>query len=342
MIRIDSIKLQVSNDSIKDYKPDQFLRSLAFDSNNNEVSNKLYLQNQYLGIKNIVINQRNESTELEISSKLLKENYKDLINKNNIELVVNRINDTGVIEFDRNEFIDSALIHHLDITNNLKPERSLEKICRDLHIYSVASKYKLDKAISNTGLVVNGRAKTNNERMIFYDKFEELNKPTKANRILRNEIDINDFCGVLRVESNLKKFKNIRNAFNLKTLDRIYLKDILISDEKINYNMFNKMFDLNTEELDVSLLNQKKVFINLLDSKIKGFSNLERLIGRRQIVVNCDYDLDEIRKVIQERVKGNIRSYYIPIYKKLIKQMRSEIIGDLTSINELRELLRVA
>lgn len=343
MNRVDSLAGQISPDALIDYKKDAFLNSLTFDSNNKLVTNKLYLKDPYLGVKNIVINQKTGAIDFEVSSKLLGSEYKNLINKNNVELLVENINKLGVIELDKNEFVDSALVHHLDITSNLKPQRNIEKICRDLHIYSVASKYKLDKAPTNTGLTINARAKSNNERLIVYDKYEELNRNTKANRLLKQQIKIEDFVGVLRVETNLKRFRNIRDAFNLKKGEAIYLKDILQSSRKVNYNMFSKMFDLsNTDDLDVSLLNQKKIFIDLLDGDIKGFSRLERLIGRRQIVIYCDYDLEEIKKVIRERVKGNIRSYYVPIYKKLIKEMRAEIIGDLTSINEVKELLKVA
>lgn len=342
MIRLDSIKVEVSNDSIRDYKPEAFLQSLTFDSKKNNLIDKLYLREPSLGIKNIAINQKTDSTEIEISAKVLREKYKELIHKDTIERVIDNINSNGVIEFDKNEFIDSALIRKIDVTNNLYPERrEIPQIIRDLKIFSTASKYKLER--HETGVCINARAKTNNERLILYSKYDEVMRDTKANRILRSYINPEEFKGDLRIESNFRKYSNIRTAFDFNKDETIYLKNILNSKKKINYNMFNKVFDLSqVDDLDVSVFTSKKEFIDLLDNQVRRFSDLERIIGRRAIVRYCDYDIDLIRQVISSKVKGNIRSYYIPKYKKLIREMRNEILGDFESIKEVRELLKVA
>ena len=343
MITADSISFQVSNDSLKRIDRKQFLNAITFDGEGKEIVNKLYLKDQSLGLKNISISKRNYSTEIELSSKILKENYKDLIHKNNIELVVKKINDLGAVQFDTNEFIDSALVHRIDITNNLKPETSIVKICRDLFIYSTANKYKVERADTNTGLTVNGIARSNKERMIFYDKFEELNRNIKTNRILKQSININDFTGVLRVENNLRSYADIRSAFGLSSGKTLFLKDLLSSRKKVNYNSFVKMFDLNnTDNLDFALLNERKVFIRDLDLEARGFANYQKLVGNRQIVINCDYNIKLIYYVVKSKVKGNAHSAYIPMFKKLIKEMRCEILGDIQSINEVTELLLVA
>lgn len=343
MITADSISFQVSNDALMRIDRKQFLQALTFDGEGKEIVNRLYLKDQHLGLKNISISKKKYSTSIELSSKILKKDYKDLIHKNNIELVVKKINELGAVKFDANEFIDTALVHKIDITNNLKPEHSIEKICRDLFIYSTASRYKVERALTNTGLTVNGIARSNKERMIFYDKTEELNRNIKINRILKQHININDFNGVLRVENNLRSYANIRSAFGFSSGKTIYLKDLLTSRKKVNYNSFVKMFDLNnTDDLDFALLNERKVFINDLDSEARGFANYRKSLGDRQIVINCDYNIKLIYYVLKSKVKGNAHSAYIPMFKKKIKKMRCEIIEDIKSINEVKELLKVA
>jgi len=80
--------------------------------------------------------------------------------------------------------------------------------------------------------------------------------------------------------------------------------------------MVNKYLD--------SLKSQEYIqFLNLLDSKCK-WSEIEKEIGSRQIVIFCNYDINKIRRNIQNKVKGNIRSRYIPRYKKLIAEIIKE------------------
>lgn len=344
-------KLGSSPDAVRDFNPDYYIKSGQLDNDDNIISKKYILKNEReidngldkkLGIKSIVIKEN--KIELEFGAKVLRKNYAELMHKNNIEQVLDNINATGLIELDKNEFIDSAEVYKCDVTCNLPVTKSSDVYLRDISILGTKRKYKEDAYKS--GFVLTNKAKTKDERLIAYDKLKDFEKKEKWTREILKHIDIKDFeHNHFRIEGNYRTFDTMREYFHFKkhNLDilkfknkgTIMLADVLLSDANPNYELFNKMLS-NEPDLTGGFL------LELLDSN-EALYKIEKQIGRAEIIKHCNYDLMNIKRLISSKVKGNI-SQYLREYELLLKRLRVKVkeLSNYDNINEVRELLKVA
>ena len=327
MVCFDSIKLEVSNDCLRKRKGSHYIKRVDFDYNKEPINQFEYLNEQRLGLKSVRIKQ--ESTIIEVSAKILKEKYFDLINKNNVEEAIDKINETGLIEFDKNEFLDTALVHKADITNNLRPKTAINQIISNLSILSAGKKYKVKPY--QTGISIIAKAKSNSERLILYDKYLELKKNNKSNNELKKYIEVEQFKRVLRVESNFRSYKNIRESFGIEKGERIYFKDILTSERKINYDIFCKMFDMN----EIESIEEKAKIIEIL--KEPKLSKTYKILGQRELLKIFDDDIGIIGGYIRSKVKGNISSYIKEL--KEVKKLYDYVDLEIDIVDEVRRLL---
>lgn len=330
---LDSNKLKISIDALRDYREEAFLKHPVYDHNDVKVGDKNILKSEcsVLGLKSIVINKKQNVIELETSAKILKDKYFDLININNIEQVVSNINDTGLIELDSNEFIDSATVFRTDVTNNLRVSKDIQTYLNDLSLFAANAKYKVEPY--KTGIAIRAAAKTNNERLILYDKAQELTKG-RENKELMRYIKPEQFNGVLRVEGNYRKFTNIRKSFGLTNKEPIKLLTLLESKEKVNYKVFDKVFDTSIQ--------QTKETLTLMEL----FNNGKKLRQDRKDIADeiicqlCGYDMDKIRAYIETKVKGN-KSAYFKHYRQVLSRVKNKRLNnDFSSIEEIKTLLK--
>jgi len=352
MIRLDTLKLGASPDALRDFDRKAFNKTNALDDNDNITASWFRLKNEReienglnkkLGITSIGL--RENEIQIEMSAKVLRKDYAELINKNNIGQVLDNVNATGLIEIDKNEFMDSAQVYKCDVTSNLPVTKPSAVYLRDIEILGTKRKYDLKDC--KTGFVLVNKAKTVNERLIAYDKGVELSKKIKWNKEIKKHINPNDFNNVFRIESNFVDYPTMRKYFHFQkhNLDIIRLKekgvirlsDVLLSDANPNYEMFNKML---SEEVDIAPV----LLVEMLDSGV-NLKKIERTIGRIEIIKHCDYNIMNIKRLIKS-IAGDGSIYrHLREYEMIMKQMRGFELRKLASynnINEARELLKVA
>lgn len=352
MICLDSIKLSVRNEALKDYKKLEFDEKTNLNKKTGVIRTAQVMNNiSELGLKYIAIGET--ETQIEVSSKILKQNYLSGINKNTQEQLVHEINATKLIEFDTNNFLENAVVYRADITDNIRP-KDLNKSILDLQIYSAGNKYKIDQY--HTGIIVTSKRKTNTERMVFYDKYSEVTKKNKQNEELAKVFNIELAKDVFRVESNNRSFQALRDNLQLnrseKTQQAIYgkvhqlatpyLKDVLESQSKVNYNKFLKMFEIIPEETEKQFRIVHSGEIDMLiDSGYKQYQ-IEKELGMRAIIECYNYNFEAIRRLLYTTTKS--RNYRKEKqYLDLIKVMKLEKLNyDKSSIYEIRELLKAS
>lgn len=331
---LDSNKLEISIDSLRDYREDAFLCAPVRDKATGVLlsdKERLKGERSVLGLKSIEINKKLGKIVLETSAKILHEKYYDLININNIEQVVSNINQTGLIELDTNEFIETANVLRTDFTNNLRVTKDIQKYLIDLEVFAQNAKYKVEPY--KTGIAISAKAKSNNERLILYDKEQELYKG-KENRELMNYVKPEQFRGVLRVEGNYRKFSNIRTAFSLQSKEPIKLLRLLESKENVNYKMFDKVFDTSLPQTVEGL-----TLMEMTNSNRK-LREINKQIADERVLELCKYDMELVRKFVKTKVKGNISSY-IRHYTKVLARMKNrKLKNDFSSIEEIKKLLK--
>jgi hypothetical protein len=113
----------------------------------------------------------------------------------------------------------------------------------------------------------------------------------------------------------------------------IRLSDVLLSDARPNYELYNKML---SNEVDIT----GNLLLELLDSSTP-FYKIEKEIGRAEIIKHCNYDLMSIKRLIASKISGN-SSRYLREYENLLKRLKTKDLSDYNNINEVKELLKVA
>jgi hypothetical protein len=340
MIRIDSIKLKASADTIIEhnnayrYKPE-------YSSETGElITEKKLWSNPAFGIKSLSIDTIDNSVVVEASAKVLKNNYFDMININTVEQLVGAINDTSAIKLNADKFINEANVLRCDTTQNLYTDKPLAYYFTNLANLPLQDKYEIEhyKRASNKGIVYKGGQKTFKERFIGYDKLAELLKGKGKKEIIDNlpPAVLKQFQNILRVETNFTQLERIKE--HCKTNDT-KLISILQSNAIPTLNVFNKI----TKKVDVDLQ---------LFKPFEGmrYSDIEKLIGRQNICKALGYDMGAIRAYIEMYVKGNISRYLIA-YKKLCLELLAEaeveesdkvILMRPKIITEMQELMKAA
>jgi len=313
MITIDSLTIDFPLSAIKSVnKSAKWQNNRSADIGTGEVKYDYdFIDFQQLGLKRIEINRHKEKATLQISSaKCLKENYFNLISKNTFEQLISVVNDTGVINLDKNEIYDFGDFRRADFCNNLIVENDVNLYFPQLLGLSANDKYKIFRhnQKNNKGITIMGKQKTFKERMIFYNKMLDINKDTALLKEVKYSTLQNQFNNCLRIEQNAVQKARIRHFGNSQDT---FVKTILESESAPNFMLLQKAsakyvsLDLFSEYSDLPLY------------------KIEKRIGRETIIKNCNYDIEIINEFISKRVKGNI-SQYKTEYKEILTELNDK------------------
>jgi hypothetical protein len=335
MVKFDTLKLKFSSDVIEDINLDFFYSVEKKTMEDDLLSKKLVLAKQsYLGLKNIEFNCLGKDTiaegVIELSAKILKQNYYDLINKNTIEQVVDNLNSYNFVKFDKYRFIDTVEVCRADVTENLKVSRDVGEYISLLQTCNVNPKYRVER-YKNEAIVFKKNVISYKERMIFYDKYKELSKDTIEARLL----NIEKFRNVLRCENNIASFDRLRKNFDLQG-EKIFLKELLESKKQVNYETFSKIINAN---------NQLLMKMNSEEFQNMGLYQIEKRLGQEFIIMCFDFDLNRVFEFLKSKNKSRPQAYNcFRQYKKIWQEMRMKLQENLNieAIKEIKELLRVA
>jgi len=196
-----------------------------------------------LGLKRVEIDYTNEIVKIELSAKILHENYFKLISIDTIEEVFERLNDYGILEFNINEAIENAKILKCDFTKNVKVKEPVRRYIRDLGVVTERiskKKWNIEEHKNYESIVFTEKKKRNRIRAIFYDKQAEMLKDRNA-----KELRIGNFKNVLRFEINAKTFENIRELAQVdeEKSKMIALLSVLNSQARPHLMVFEKLIN---------------------------------------------------------------------------------------------------
>jgi hypothetical protein len=298
-------------------------------------------RHKVLGLNKIVIDNLKRKVNIEISAKILKENYPQLISKNNIIEVAQRINDTDIINLNPSDFIDNAIVHHFHVSNDIEPRIDPGKIISDLFIIPSNPKYYVNQY--GNGIRITSRVKSNTERLTIYLKYKEMQRRNRINNYLRTFVDIEQFKNTLRIESNFNKFLKMRECFQLNNKPRepIYLKQILESNVNVNYTLLNKMYFIPDRiESKITGFEDNINLIHDLNNTNYKLSELEKKIGKKVIICYFNYDMAAITNFINNKSKGR-NNKSIDNFSDLREELLSTNSTDLSSLLEISRCLKV-
>lgn len=316
MVRIDSNKIEAPLYLLNDYKKDRFLEKPLIDhATGNILSKSIYSNSLGLGIKNVTINENKGVFSLETSAKVLVEQYKDGINLNTIERVLDAVNATGIVTISKNEFIEVGKFLRLDITDNIKIEGAKDADIVD-SLMSLRGNTKFQatpyKRTKNYGVTFKNNASSFRERLIAYSKLHDIRKDKSLLEVVPYNHLEKEFTNTWRVESNMAQFRKIRE--HLGVLDT-GISSVLNSSAKVNYKLFKKI-QKNDIQLELFCLDRDDITMGQV---IKEF-------GYRGIVEHCCYDINIIESILLKKCKGRNGQFYVERknFEQCISRMLTE------------------
>lgn len=337
MIRTDSMKIFAPADVITDYDLNCFNHTTkTAGQTKTKQTDKHEAFGNVSGLKRIEIDNRTNTVQLELSAKILLDNYFDLININTIEQVFDTINKTGIIEIDKSRLNDFS-VHSLDFTQNLKGQEQP-------HVYMDTCRMIINgKYITETykgtgdnrhknGIVFRGKQKSFKERMIVYTKADEIKKDKKFIQSLNNSLKvISQFNGITRVENNVCQHRKIRELTGVNNR----LIDILTATATPNYKLFQKIKGKDFIQTEL---------FRLPDSM--KLYEIEKEYGRRHIIQELNFDIDLIKDFIKSRLgeKSKPNRYYRDYFAVMDTMQRADRDTEIdnTVMAEFELLLKTA
>jgi len=281
-----------------------------------------------LGLSQVEVSDR--GVLLSFSAKALGERYIEGINAETVDCIVPAIR--SVVDVNPESLLDATLFS-IDSTNNIHPKNVQRSILSVGSIGTMNNKYRFADygGQGQQGFVFSSRAKTVDERIIGYDKYREMMSKRKTALAL----GVNDFRGVLRIESNIRHKKQMREYLGFT--DSYKFQDALNTNRKPNAELFEKVIG-NTSDILADL--QK---LHRTDGM--GMEHIKNIAFDRIIELHGG-NWSAIEKYIRLQYRGksnpirvlNIVKERTALYHT--RQHDSEQLLD--DVLEVRELLKVA
>jgi hypothetical protein len=295
MNAFDTLKVKFDKDLLHYTRKNQlrFDRSERTVSDTGAVSTKFTLPKDELkpcmGLGELSYDSNGGAT-ITLSAKALGRDYVRGITTDTIEQAITNALPEW-ITVDTNAFVESADVMRADVTENV-PCEDVERVLVAMEQWQHDTKRyhpTLHGRGRVTGVVWQSILKTDNTRMIAYDKVRELQTPSL--RAKANVLGIKNFEGTVRVELNVRSFKSMRELFSLgKGVPR--LTEILQSKEQVLYKGYNMV------------LPQRDKVVTMANSGT--FSEFRSRIAYEHIFEVCQWDWKAIEHTIRARyAKGS-------------------------------------
>jgi hypothetical protein len=197
-----------------------------------------------LGIRFIGYDTWKRSQIWECSAKILKENYTDLISKNNVDKFVWAINKSELLQVNVNGFYDQTMVRSADFPFDFAVDDKQDVLLGltncILSPYWFRQPYQRGFVKESVLFRCKARHKSSAQ---FYDKLAELQLP--ENLELMKYIDPTYFDNILRAEFRFKKMDGFRSVWGFPPKNQFpLLKDLLESNINVPLTQFKKIVDL--------------------------------------------------------------------------------------------------
>jgi hypothetical protein len=336
MIRLDTLKILIPRAVLQGYDKRKYSLIEETDGKTGKRSEKSRLSKKVIretcGLGAVEIAP--EHVVIEVSAKLLRQSYPAGICLDTIEELPEGLNETGALRVDGAGFLDNAEVLRCDVAENLRV-RSVRDSLAALQLLGLNERYHT-RPYQGSGVVVSREAKSLRERLIFYDKYGELNHLNRKWLGL-GLIDAEPFRGVLRAETNISKFRDIRRLFEVGEPRR--LLDVLSSETSPLLEVFTRI----SEHRLVSGLSSGFEELYAMRGGVAGVRNRLGWIG---IFERCGWDWNLVRFWIRGKYSRGSNPSRMVARARAVFNAESRDRGLLPAgagcLEEIRNLLREA
>jgi hypothetical protein len=305
MNSFDSIKININDHFVQGYDKDYFNTIIEID-NLTEKQKSIQKSTKTSKLLPIGIGQiiySNNAFTIQLSAKILKDNYLKGINLNTIDQVCYSLKD--VININPINLVNDSNVFAIDATTNLNIENiaSIKTCISTLHNSVKNPNYKADlfNSKNNNGVVLWGKQKKKH-RLIAYDKYLELREPKNKDfrATLQNQSQILDHASkIIRIESNFMNLDTIRKGVtgSMQTT----LSACLNTEIDINHKFLLSIVANGKNQLTIfDIMN-----MNPENKEISGFELLVQ-DAIDTIIIECKYNEKLIKDTIKNRYFTNV------------------------------------
>ena len=302
-IKCDTIKIRCNYKYLKEMK---IPFNITYNSKNIE-QGRYFNSKHYSSIPYnlyIATNNYHQSLEIEFSSKVLKERYPELINRDTIRQCLSNINNLDICTLDVDGIINHGWVIGADITADVDlmlTDSVLNALNQNVGNYRRFQWTHYD----GKGITFTKNTIYDKEEIKVYNKYKELlSHSRKFIDSLENRNDIMDyFYGKTRFEITLKGEKQIRERLGVGT----GIKDFFNAIDSAVREQFDRVFNASIPILDTTQCNgyEEWAMAHLLDSYNGDLRQIEQSL-RQESVYNSRNGLSERMKKFQS-VKARIK-----------------------------------
>ena len=295
-IKCDTIKIRCNYKYLKEMK---IPFNITYNSKNIE-QGRYFNSKHYSSIPYnlyIATNNYHQSLEIEFSSKVLKERYPELINRDTIRQCLSNINNLDICTLDVDGIINHGWVIGADITADVDlmlTDRVLNALNQNVGNYR---RFQWTH-YNGKGITFTKNTIYDKEEIKVYNKYKELlSHSRKFIDSLENRNDIMDyFYGKTRFEITLKGEKQIRERLGVGT----GIKDFFNAIDSAVREQFDRVFNASIPILDTTQCNgyEEWAMAHLLDSYNGDLRQIEQSL-RQESVYNSRNGLSERMKKFQ-------------------------------------------
>lgn len=247
-IKFDTIKIRTSINYLshknikfnKNYNNGLLIGEYYNSKNENHIPYDLY----------IGISHKKQSLTLEFSSKILLDDYPQLITENSFKQCLDHINQLGICTLDKDQIINDCYFSKVHLTKDIKYDLT-DNVLNSLNLCTNDYRRYKWQRYRNEGIrfTKDVKSKDCRESIVIYDKEKEIikNKDFLSILSLPDQV-INYFDGIVRFEMELDTPNKICKAFNIEST---YINNVFSSKENPLLTQFNKIFgegNINTKQ----------------------------------------------------------------------------------------------
>lgn len=202
----------------------------------------------------ILVNYRAEKLTLEFSSKLLFEDYAQLISIDTLPNCLNNIEKLGICTFDINMILNDSYINKVHVTKDVDLQltpKILDRLNRCTGEFRRYSWKTYDSCISFKKDV---KAPDCKEELTIYDKELEIGLPKNKAFLDKTgcpEIILKHFEGKTRFEVKYENKQRIKKTFGITDTS---IQEVLTTDRNIVLNQFNRIFNNKEPPVDTTVI----------------------------------------------------------------------------------------
>lgn len=281
-----------------------------------------------LGLSSVKILER--GADIEFNAKLLGDGYVDGISLETVARIAPALR--PIVDVDAKALL-SAELFRIDATANIRPRNIRRAIHGVASLGCLNHRYRyLDYGgAGEQGFEFRSRAKNRKERIIGYDKEREMWRHKRAQAYA---LGVENFAGVLRVESNIRSREGMRGLLGFE--ETYTFADALNSAKNPNLILFDRVIENGEKTFEIAALNSTE------GKGVKHFTN----IGIDLVIEKYAGNWKAVEKYTRLAYRGKSNPSRMLRYVKervaLYHSRQSEAERLLEDVSEVREMLERA